>query len=144
MDRLEQALPFVDWIFGNETEALTFAQKSQMSLPSDSNNDTTDIIEQVGKRLGGGGKRKVVITQGSKETVVILPQDLVLKFPIDPIAEEEIIDTNGAGDAFVGGFLSQMLLGKELKDCIKTGHYAASVIIRQSGIQVPTCRPQMQ
>ena len=28
------------------------------------------------------------------------------------IAKEQLVDTNGAGDAFVGGFLSQIVLGK--------------------------------
>ena len=32
--------------------------------------------------------------------------------PYHQIAKEQLVDTNGAGDAFVGGFLSQIVLGK--------------------------------
>ena len=28
------------------------------------------------------------------------------EYPVPKVADEQIVDTNGAGDAFVGGFLS--------------------------------------
>lgn len=30
------------------------------------------------------------------------------EYPVPKVPEELIVDTNGAGDAFVGGFLSQL------------------------------------
>jgi sugar/nucleoside kinase (ribokinase family) len=36
----------------------------------------------------------------------------VAYFNVPQIAKEEIVDCNGAGDAFVGGFISQLALGK--------------------------------
>lgn len=50
-----------------------------------------------------------------------------------PIAEEEIVDTNGAGDAFVGGFLGMFIQKKPVEDCVRCGIWAASHIIRHSG-----------
>jgi len=44
---------------------------------------------------------------------------------------------NGAGDAFVGGFLSQLVLGKEVADCCKAGNYCANLIIQRSGCTYP-------
>ena len=41
------------------------------------------------------------------------------------------------GDAFVGGFLSQLVQGKEINECVRAGHYAASVIIQESGCKYP-------
>lgn len=41
------------------------------------------------------------------------------------------------GDAFVGGFLSQLVLGKEVAECVRAGNYAASVIIQRSGCTFP-------
>ena len=43
----------------------------------------------------------------------------------------------GAGDAFVGGFLSQLIQGKPLADCVRAGHYASRVIIQRSGCTFP-------
>ena len=42
------------------------------------------------------------------------------------------------GDAFVGGFLAQLALGKTIKDCVKVGIWAATEIIQQSGCTCPT------
>jgi len=47
--------------------------------------------------------------------------------------KEEIVDANGAGDAFVGGFLAQLILGKSIAECVRAGHYSAGVILRVSG-----------
>ena len=35
-------------------------------------------------------------------------------YPVIKVPKEKLVDTNGAGDAFVGGFLSQIVLGKDL------------------------------
>ena len=43
------------------------------------------------------------------------------------------MDTNGAGDAFVGGFLSQYVQGKSLEKCIDCGIWVSQLIIQRSG-----------
>lgn len=43
------------------------------------------------------------------------------------------MDTNGAGDAFAGGFLAQFIQGRDLDTCIKCGIWAAAQIIQRSG-----------
>lgn len=50
---------------------------------------------------------------------------------------EKIVDTNGAGDAFIGGFLSQLVQGKELDKCVAAGNYASREVIQQSGAAFP-------
>lgn len=41
------------------------------------------------------------------------------------------------GDAFVGGFLSQLVQEKPIEDCVRAGCYAANVIIQRSGCSYP-------
>ena len=53
------------------------------------------------------------------------------------IKKEEIVDTNGAGDAFLGGFLSQFLKGKDIFKCCKAGNAVAGVILRNVGCTYP-------
>lgn len=48
-----------------------------------------------------------------------------------------MVDTNGAGDAFVGGFLSQLVLEKSIAECVRAGHFAARTIIQRSGCTFP-------
>ena len=49
----------------------------------------------------------------------------------------QIVDTNGAGDAFVGGFLAALVEGKDQSTCVRCGIWAATKIIQQSGCTFP-------
>jgi adenosine kinase len=37
------------------------------------------------------------------------------------LTDSQIVDTDGADDAFIGGFLAAFYLDKSLEDCIKAG-----------------------
>lgn len=41
------------------------------------------------------------------------------------------MDTNGAGDAFAGGFIGAYVLGKNIDDCVLAGHALASMCVQQ-------------
>ena len=56
---------------------------------------------------------------------------------MDPLPKEQLVDTNGAGDAFVGGYLSQLVLGKDTAECVRAGIYGAKTIIQESGCKYP-------
>ena len=49
------------------------------------------------------------------------------------IKEDEIKDLNGAGDAFLGGFLCKYMQGYSVHDCCKMGIEAATVILKNVG-----------
>lgn len=42
-----------------------------------------------------------------------------------------------AGDAFVGGFISQLVQEKPIEECVRAGCYAANAIIQRSGCTYP-------
>jgi adenosine kinase len=87
-------------------------------------------------KANGCRPRTVVITQG-KDPTAIAVGGRVRYFPVNRVAPESIVDTNGAGDAFVGGFLSQIVAGKGVDEAVRAGNYAASVIIQRSGCTYP-------
>lgn len=126
-------LPYVDILFGNELEAAAYAEANK--LPDKEPTAVAMHLARLPKENGKRG-RMVVFTQGAKSTVVI-QEGRVREFPVIPITEKDIVDTNGAGDAFVGGFLAQMVQGGALDDCIRSANYAANYIIQQSGCQLP-------
>lgn len=134
-EQLLQTLPYVDYLFGNEAEALAFAEANALH--------TTDIPEIAHRladwpRHAGSRARTVVITQGPHPTIVCTGgQTAHSVHPTPFIPAAEIVDTNGAGDAFVGGFLSRLLQQRPLDDCIATGHWLAGFIIRQAGVVFP-------
>ena len=78
-----------------------------------------------------------VLTQGKDPTVVSIGGGPVVRFPVPAVPEKEIVDTNGAGDAFVGGFLAGLIRGRPLKACVDEGHRAAGLVIRESGCKLP-------
>ncbi|CAN0431315.1 unnamed protein product, partial [Hapterophycus canaliculatus] len=51
--------------------------------------------------------------------------------------------STGAGDAFVGGFLAQLVKNESIDKCVDAGHWASRVIIQRSGCTFPsTCEYQ--
>ena len=80
------------------------------------------------------GKNPVVI---SKYNYAEDKLDFLLKSYVYSVPDEEIVDTNGCGDSFVGGFLSQYIQGKSLEVCARVGNWASSVIIRNVGATYP-------
>ena len=126
---LTAALEYVDIVFGNELEAEAFAKEFNFG--------TTDLREIALKlcdlpKVGDKRKRVAIITHGANP--VILARDgKIEEFPVTPIPREQIVDTNGAGDAFTGGFLAQFVQGKSFATSIRCGVWAAAQIIARSG-----------
>ena len=59
--------------------------------------------------------------------------DFILQsFPV-LLKPEEIVDLNGAGDAFFGGFLSQYMKGSSLYSCCRAGNDASHHILKNIG-----------
>ncbi|TNN82419.1 Adenosine kinase [Liparis tanakae] len=114
-------------------EAATFAKELGFE---------TDDIAEIAKKTQNLPKenkkrqRVVVFTQGKDDTVATVGEKVTM-FPVLDIDQNDIVDTNGAGDAFVGGFLSALVQEHVLEECIRAGHYAANVIIRRVGCTFP-------
>lgn len=51
----------------------------------------------------------VVITQGDQPTIVAV-EGKITEYPVKALTKEQLVDTNGAGDAFVGGNTSFLLV----------------------------------
>jgi adenosine kinase len=85
--------------------------------------------------------RQVLLTHGAEATLLAVEGqrtvEQVRTFPVPPVPLSEIDDTNGAGDAFVGGFLSQLIQSKKISECIDVGHYLAGQVIRRAGAEYP-------
>ncbi|ENN71091.1 adenosine kinase-like [Dendroctonus ponderosae] len=126
---LMQVLPYVDVLFGNETEAETFAQEQDFG---------TKDIKEIAIKLCNMPKqnekrsRVVVLTQGV-HPVILAHNGKIKEFPVKVLPADQLVDTNGAGDAFAGGFLSQYIQGRDLTVSIKCGMWAARQIVQRSG-----------
>jgi adenosine kinase len=127
---LMAALPYVDILFGNETESLTFAKKQNFG---------TEDMREIGRKIvelpkaNDKRKRVVILTQGGKLPVLLFDQGRIQEFEVVELAGDAVKDTNGAGDAFVGGFLAQLMQKQSFDVCIRCGIQAAAEIIKRSG-----------
>jgi len=129
---LMKALPYVDYLFGNETEALEFAKSENWTITS-----IREIASAISNMSSAEGKnRTVVITQGALPTI-IAQNGSAVEYPIVTLTPKQIIDTNGAGDAYVGGFLAQLVKGCSHALCHDAGAQCASVIVQNSGCTFP-------
>lgn len=97
-----------------------------------------EIAKSIANEPKKVGRRTVVVTQGNKPVLVAMTNDpKVLEFPVPQLKEEELVDTNGAGDAFTGGFLSQFIQGKPLDTCMKCAIYCATECVKRLGCAFP-------
>jgi len=129
---LVETMPLVDFLFGNETEAQAWADAAEW--------DTKDVAF-IATRLSliptkKGRKRTVVITQGKDPTIVCV-NGVVTEYPITPLPKEKLVDTNGAGDAYVGGFLAALSKGQPIAKCCEAGAHSAGIIVQHSGCTYP-------
>ncbi len=131
-ERLAACMPYCDYVFGNESEAQTYGRTKGYGEDI----KTIALKTAAQPKASGTRPRVVVFTQGCDPTIVVVG-GVVHEFPVDPLAKELLVDTNGAGDAFVGGFLAQLARGKSHAECVRAGHYAARVIIQRSGCSFP-------
>lgn len=137
-DQVATAIEYADYLFCNESEAAAYGKKHGVGNDGEYLKEVALKIAALPKK-NSKRTRTVIFTQGSKSTIVC-KDGLVTEYAVDPLAKEKLVDTNGAGDAFVGGFLSQLVEGKGMDDAVKAGHWAARQIIQQSGTQLPaTC-----
>merc|ERR1712228_1002164 len=135
---LDDLMQYCDFVFGNESEAATYGEVSELAGYS---------IEQVALKIAalpkasGTRPRVVVFTQGKDPTLVACG-GVITKYDVPPLAKEDLVDSNGAGDAFVGGFLAYLCKGGDIQDCVSAGNWAARQIIQQSGCKIPsgTCK----
>ncbi|GAD98554.1 hypothetical protein AN2272.2 [Paecilomyces variotii No. 5] len=137
-DQLDSVVPYTDYLIGNETEALAFAESHGWG--------TTDIVE-IAKKLATLPKkntnrpRVAMVTQGTLPTVTAVAKENgeveVKQFTVREISKDKINDTNGAGDAFAGGFVAGIVQGKSLEESVDLGQWLASLSIQELGPSFP-------
>ncbi|KAH9923187.1 adenosine kinase [Epithele typhae] len=132
---LQSLMPYVDILVGNEAEAEAYASATGLA-------DKTDLAA-VARAIASLPKsnparpRTAIITHGPKATTVVSAAglDSTRVFPVAPLSDAEIVDTNGAGDAFAGGLLAGLVLGKSIEECVEMGHKMGSMCVQQVGAQ---------
>lgn len=93
------ALPYVDILFGNEVEADAFAKANDFQTTN--RKEIALKLSQM-EKINKKRQRIVIITQGP-DNILVVKDNIIMEFAAMRLPEEKVVDTNGAGDAFVGG-----------------------------------------
>lgn len=113
----------VDVLFCNAQEALLFAQTHELAV-------AVNLLLQHAPLA--------VVTLGSEGALIARADGL--RQPVPPQQVLEVLDTNGAGDGFAGGFLYGLSQRFTLNDCGHLGTAVATAIIQQYGPRLPRAR----
>ncbi|XP_059614950.1 uncharacterized protein LOC132260684 [Phlebotomus argentipes] len=118
-----------DLIFGNASEFSTVVEVSG----SNTLDSWVDSLAKDGKK-----DRIIVITNGGSPVTLMEVIKGVTKRQEIPVARvENVLDTTGAGDAFVAGFLFAFLHSKSSRECVEEGIRIAGETLSQIGCHLP-------
>ncbi|KAJ7597916.1 Ribokinase-like protein [Mycena floridula] len=134
-EQVQKIIPHCDVIIANESEGEAWASANGIPNPK----DLAAVAKAIAilPKSNPSRPRVVILTCGAESTVVVSSDkpDDAKTYPVVALSNAEIIDTNGAGDAFAGGFLGAHVAGKTLDECIEAGHKLGRMCVQQVGPQ---------
>ncbi|ROT82301.1 uncharacterized protein [Penaeus vannamei] len=86
----------------------------------------------------GASKQKLVVVTKGPSPLLYVDNHIVRERCVPPISPKDIIDTTGAGDSFVGGFLAALSRRRKLNHCLDCGTWTAQKLLQQKGCTLPT------
>jgi len=128
-EKLQAVIPYVDLLLGNKDEGEAFFKKAGIPFT-----DWTVAVKMASElpKKNPNRKRTIVFTQGQEPTITYHNGKHEL-YPVEPIERDEIEDTNGAGDGFMGGLLIGHALDKPFEECMRAARFAARYVLTVSG-----------
>lgn len=115
VEELADVWPLVDYIFPNEKEAAYYTGETDCAK-------MTEAFRRLGVRNA--------IVKAGEDGCYVNGEEGVFHLPALPV---EVVDSTGAGDNFVAGFLSGVLDGEDLRACAERGRARASECISRMG-----------
>ena len=119
----------IDYLLPNEIELkeLTHTELTHTELTH-----SEDVLKGIHILKSRGVKE--IIVKLSKQGVVYENEGKLLSFPAVPV--ERAVDTTGAGDCFIAGFLYGMIQWGDIPRAIKIGNLTASYSIQKKGAAI--------
>lgn len=123
-----------DVVFGNRDEFEELAAINGFQT-------TEDLLTDLLNEYNSANKQKtIVVTDGANPVCYYqgnssgVESDIV---NVPKVTVEEIIDTTGAGDSFVAGFIYALMEGKAIRECIEVGCEISAKVIKVIGCNLP-------
>ena len=119
-DLPDELWALTDYLVPNETEAAALAQTGEDS-----------DIETMARLLLPRIAKAVIITAGERGAFAFGHDMAALHQPAPAV---DVVDTTGAGDAFIGAFAAQWLQRRDLGDALRWGVAAGSLACGRRGV----------
>ena len=118
IDDAKKAFPFIDYFIPNLQEAQELTKETEK--------------DKICKVLHSLGIPNVILKTGKEGCYLSTPQydKQISAFFVE---KEKVIDTTGAGDAFVSGFISGLLDSLSIEECCARGCAAGSLAVQSLG-----------
>ena len=113
---ISEALQYVDYFFPNYEEACLLTGKSD--------------LEEIAESFLQCGVKHVVIKNGKKGCFIKQGNE---SFEVPAVPGIKALDTIGAGDNFVSGFITAVLDGKSITECARFANAAAAISVLHLG-----------
>ncbi|PKI84185.1 adenosine kinase [Malassezia vespertilionis] len=128
--QVDEVLPYAQLVICNETEAEAYAEAANLNT-----NDLGEIALAIANAQSViSTPRTVLITHGSKATIRgVQGESSAHVHEVPKINPADIVDTNGAGDAFAGGVLGTLLLNKSIEQAVDVGHRLGGMCVGEVG-----------
>lgn len=107
---VKKALPYTDYAFY-------------------SSDKSTEELKEHMKSIYERGPKIVIVTRGEKGSIAFDGET----FTESGIVKCKVVDTLGAGDSYIAGFLIGLLEGRHLKECMEYGAENSSITIQYFG-----------
>ncbi|KAG9394591.1 pfkB family carbohydrate kinase [Carpediemonas membranifera] len=146
-DRLLAVVEACDVLLGNEAEYGSLAEVIDFPKEADGKVDLSKLAVFLSTwKRGDRALRNVVVTQGPHDTIVVDKETdgKPVTFPVEAVPREQLIDTNGAGDAFAGGYTFGRIMGYSMQRSVHVAHLMAKMVIKRSGVQTEISDDDMQ
>lgn len=139
-DNMMKAIEAADFIFCNEDEAAQFIKTAEM--PEGSTLQDVAVKLATWKKTNTKRPRYAIVTYGPKPVIVSCAEAgadtaETKEYPVPQLTDEEVVDTNGCGDSFVGGFLAAYQKDKTIEECIAAGIKLSSAVVQHIGCSFP-------
>lgn len=131
-------LQVCDYLMPNESELrrlLKSLGEPDVTLSSDrdENDDDGDLIVKQAKLLQQYGASNVLVTRGSRGSLLVTKSGEVLYQAGHKLAPEDVVDETGAGDCYRAAFAVSLLDGHPLQQCMEFAGAAGACSVTHHG-----------
>lgn len=119
----EDLVRHTDWVIPNELELASLVGAGDPAAACD-----PAVLRNLGKRYGV----RLVVTLGKRGAALVADDGRRIVVPASRVA---VVDTTGAGDAFVGAFAYALATGRGAEAAARLGCLCATASVQRSGTQ---------